>query len=130
MKKLDLFECARVDPGYPIEDQMKTLVTLQKEGKFDHIGLSECSAATVTRANTVSSRHYHIFRVMFKNFLVVRFQVAPVALVEIEVSPLSYEKETKAGAFSSLKSDWRGGNICISVIATCGELGIAVVAYS
>jgi len=90
MKKLDLFECARVDPGYPIEDQMKTLVTLQKEGKFDHIGLSECSAATVTRANTV----------------------APVALVEIEVSPLSYEKETKA------------------VIATCGELGIAVVAYS
>lgn len=27
-------------------------------------------------------------------------QVAPVALVEIEVSPLSYEKETKAGALS------------------------------
>jgi len=90
MKKLDLFECARVDPAYPVEDQMMTLVTLQKEGKFDHIGLSECSAATVKRANTV----------------------APVALVEIEVSPLSYEEETKA------------------VIAACGELGIAVAAYS
>jgi len=89
-KKLDLFECARVDPEYPIEDQMKTLTTLQMEGKFDHIGLSECSAATVKRANAV----------------------VPIALVEIEVSPLSYEKETKA------------------VIATCGELGIAIAAYS
>lgn len=57
-KSLDLFECARVDPEYPIEDQMKTLSTLQKEGKFDHIGLSECSAATVERANAVSLKFF------------------------------------------------------------------------
>lgn len=54
-KKIDLFEAVRVDPGFPIEDQIKTLVTLQREGKFDFIGVSECSAASVKRANAVSS---------------------------------------------------------------------------
>lgn len=63
-KKLDLFESARVDPAYSIEDQMNTLVTLQKEGKFDHIGLSECSAATVRRANAVSFHLIVAFRIM------------------------------------------------------------------
>ena len=52
-KKLDLFECARVDPTVPIEEAMKNLSILQKEGKFDHIGISEVSAATLRRANSV-----------------------------------------------------------------------------
>ncbi|PCH38099.1 aldo/keto reductase [Wolfiporia cocos MD-104 SS10] len=89
-KKLDLFECARVDPKRPIEETIKTLAGLIKEGKFDHIGMSECSAATLRRAHAVH----------------------PVAAVEIEVSPWSYEEETK------------------KVIATSAELGITVVAYS
>lgn len=37
----------------PIETQMENLVTLVKEGKFDYIGLSECSAETLRRANAV-----------------------------------------------------------------------------
>lgn len=53
-KKLDLFESARVDPNVPIEDAIKTLVVLINEGKFNHIGLSECSAATLRRAHAVS----------------------------------------------------------------------------
>ncbi|KZT71694.1 Aldo/keto reductase [Daedalea quercina L-15889] len=89
-KKLDLFECARVDPNVSVEDSIKTLVGLIKEGKFDHIGMSECSAASLRRGNSVH----------------------PIAAVEIEVSPWSYEEETK------------------KVIATAQELGIAVVAYS
>ncbi|THH16563.1 hypothetical protein EW146_g4111 [Bondarzewia mesenterica] len=89
-KRLDLFEPARVDPKYSIEDTIKVLAGFVAEGKFDYIGLSECRAETVRRANTI----------------------APVACVEIEVSPWSYMQETK------------------NVIATCEELGIAVVAYS
>ncbi|KZT67696.1 Aldo/keto reductase [Daedalea quercina L-15889] len=89
-KKMDLFECARVDPKVPIEESVKTLAGLIQEGKFDHIGLSECSAATLRRANAVH----------------------PIAAVEIEISPWSYEEETK------------------KVIATAQELGISVVAYS
>ncbi|KAI0724067.1 aldo/keto reductase [Fomitopsis betulina] len=89
-KKLDLFESARVDPNVPIEDAIKTLVVLINEGKFNHIGLSECSAATLRRAHAVH----------------------PITAVEIEVSPWSYEEETK------------------KVIATAQELGVAVVAYA
>ncbi|KAF9002979.1 aldo/keto reductase [Cyathus striatus] len=89
-KKLDLFECARVDPKHPVEDTIQALSELIKEGKFNHIGMSECNAQTIRRANTIH----------------------PVALVEIEVSPWSYEKETK------------------EVIQTCKELGISVAAYS
>jgi len=90
LKKLDLFEPARVDPNVPIEETVKTLGELIEEGKFDYIGLSECSAETLKRANAVH----------------------PIAAVEIEVSPWSYEEETK------------------KVIATAKDLGIAVVAYS
>jgi len=74
-KKLDLYESARVDPNIPIEDAIRTLAGFVKEGKFDHIGLSECRAETLRRANAVH----------------------PIAAVEIEVSPWSYEDETKKG---------------------------------
>ena len=53
-KKLDLFQSARVDKNVPIEDAIKTLAGLIKEGKFGHIGMSECSAATLRRAHAVS----------------------------------------------------------------------------
>ena len=53
-KKLDLFQSARVDKNVPIEDAIKTLEGLIKEEKFGHIGMSECSAATLRRAHAVS----------------------------------------------------------------------------
>jgi len=53
-KKLDLFQSARVDPKIPIEEAIKNLAELVKEGKFDYIGLSECSAETLMRASAVS----------------------------------------------------------------------------
>ncbi|KAF7297877.1 Aldo-ket-red domain-containing protein [Mycena chlorophos] len=71
-KKVDVYEPARVDKRFSIEDTMKVLVELKNEGKFDHIGLSECSAETLRRANAVH----------------------PVTTVEIEVSAFSYEEET------------------------------------
>jgi len=51
---------------------MKTLSQLVKEGKFDHIGISECSANTIRRA----------------------FKVHPVATVEIEYSLWATEAAT------------------------------------
>lgn len=60
--------------------------------------------------------------------------MAPVAAVEIEVSPVSYEPETKAGGSPSQRIDTcpttNLKKSCTVVIATCEELGIAVVAYS
>lgn len=89
-KKLDLFETARIDHNHPVEETVKILSGFVSEGKFDFIGLSECHANTVKRASSI----------------------APIAAVEIEVSPWSYTQETK------------------DVIATCKELDIAVVGYS
>ena len=42
-----------MDPKTPIEETIKTLAELVKEGKFDYIGLSECSAETLKRADAV-----------------------------------------------------------------------------
>ncbi len=53
-KRLDLFECARVDHNYPIEETIKELKALVEEGKFDHIGVSEVSADSLRKANSVS----------------------------------------------------------------------------
>lgn len=108
-KKLDLFESARVDKNVPIEDAIKTLAALIKEGKFDHIGMSECSAATLRQAHAVSPEETEG---VSPDELTYLAQVHPITAVEIEVSPWSYEEETK------------------KVIATAQELGIAVVAYS
>ncbi|KAH9065810.1 aldo/keto reductase [Lactarius vividus] len=102
-KKLDLFEPARRDSNYEIEKYAESLNEMVKEGKFDHIGLSEVSAETIRRAH--KARH-QIYRISKKTYVI------PVAAVEIEVSLQAYEEQTK------------------DVIATCKELSIAVVAYS
>jgi len=59
-KKLDLYESARVDPSVPIEEAIQTLVVLKNEGKFDHIGMSECKAETLRRANAVCLLEYGV----------------------------------------------------------------------
>eukprot|EP01119_Soliformovum_irregulare_P020245 TRINITY_DN652_c0_g2_i1.p1 TRINITY_DN652_c0_g2~~TRINITY_DN652_c0_g2_i1.p1 ORF type:complete len:332 (+),score=119.47 TRINITY_DN652_c0_g2_i1:62-1057(+) len=71
-KKVDLFECARVDPNVPVETTMEALAELVKEGKIGSIGLSECSAQTIRRCVAVH----------------------PVAAVEIEYSLFSLEAES------------------------------------
>lgn len=37
-KRVDVFEPGRVDKSIPIEEVMKSLVSLQKEGHFDYVG--------------------------------------------------------------------------------------------
>lgn len=56
-KRLDLFESARVDPDVPLEDAYRTIAQLKSEGKFDHIGMSECKAETLRRAHAVGIFH-------------------------------------------------------------------------
>lgn len=52
-KKIDIFECARVDKKTPIEDTIRTLAEYVKAGKIGAIGLSEASAVTIRRAHAV-----------------------------------------------------------------------------
>ncbi|KAE9397423.1 aldo/keto reductase [Gymnopus androsaceus JB14] len=74
IKKLDLFQPARIDRNVPVETLMNNLVALLKEGNFSHIGLSECNANTLRKAHSIY----------------------PITAAEIEVSPWAYEKEQKA----------------------------------
>ena len=74
-KRIDLFECARVDNKRPVEETVAALKALVDKGLFDHVGMSECSADTLRRANAVH----------------------PISVVEIEVSAWSMEEETKKG---------------------------------
>ncbi|KAE9397434.1 Aldo/keto reductase [Gymnopus androsaceus JB14] len=53
IKKLDLFQPARIDRNVPVETLMNNLVALLKEGKFSHIGLSECNANTLRKAHSI-----------------------------------------------------------------------------
>jgi pyridoxine 4-dehydrogenase len=97
MKHMDLFESARVDPNRPIEEVVKDLAKMIQEGKFSHIGLSECSAQTLRRAHAVCILVSNSHNEDFLLTLTVLSQVHPIAMVEIEVSPWSYEEETKKG---------------------------------
>jgi pyridoxine 4-dehydrogenase len=54
-KRLDLFEPARKDSNYAIEQYADSLNEMVREGKFDYIGLSEVGAETVRRAHKVSN---------------------------------------------------------------------------
>ena len=47
---IDLYYLHRVDMKTPIEDTVGAMAELVKAGKIRHIGLSECSAATLERA--------------------------------------------------------------------------------
>jgi pyridoxine 4-dehydrogenase len=55
VKKIDIFECARVDPKVPIEVTIEALKKLVATGKIGAIGLSEVSANTIRRAHAVHS---------------------------------------------------------------------------
>jgi aryl-alcohol dehydrogenase-like predicted oxidoreductase len=47
---VDLYYLHRVDPNTPIEDTVGAMAALVKEGKVRHLGLSEASVETLTRA--------------------------------------------------------------------------------
>ncbi|BCQ36656.1 MULTISPECIES: aldo/keto reductase [Erwinia] len=53
VERIDLFYLHRVSQATPIEESMECLSRLVKEGKINHIGLCEVSAATLHRAHAV-----------------------------------------------------------------------------
>jgi aryl-alcohol dehydrogenase-like predicted oxidoreductase len=53
VETIDLLYQHRVDPNVPVEDVAGTVKQLVAQGKVQHFGLSEASAATIRRAHTV-----------------------------------------------------------------------------
>ncbi|MBO1333487.1 aldo/keto reductase [Streptomyces sp. VRA16 Mangrove soil] len=54
VERVDLLQLHRIDPEYPLEDQIGALRQLQEEGKVRHIGLSEVSVEQLTAAEAVA----------------------------------------------------------------------------
>ncbi|MEU1674144.1 aldo/keto reductase [Streptomyces roseifaciens] len=52
--RLDLLQLHRIDPEYPLADQLGALRQLQDEGKVRHIGLSEVSVAELRAAQEIA----------------------------------------------------------------------------
>ena len=71
--KIDLYYCHRVDMKTPIEQTVKAMAELKREGKIGAIGLSEVSAATIRRAH----------------------KVVPIQAVQVEYSPFALDIEHK-----------------------------------
>jgi pyridoxine 4-dehydrogenase len=53
-EQIELYQLHAVDHRVPIEDSVGTLVDLQREGKIHHIGVSNVSAAELSRARKVA----------------------------------------------------------------------------
>lgn len=105
-KKLDIFECARQDPKFPVEHTVEVLAKYVKEGKIGGIGLSEVDAETIRRAYVRS------YGLSIPMLIIYRHKVHPIAAVEVEMSLWSTD---------ILEND---------VAKTCAELSIPVIAYS
>ena len=52
--RIDLFQLHRIDPKFPLEDQVGELAALQQEGKIRHIGLSEVNVAQLKAAQQIT----------------------------------------------------------------------------
>ena len=50
----DLYYLHRIDPDTPLEESIPALDKIRKEGKTKYIGLSECSAKTLRKANSIA----------------------------------------------------------------------------
>jgi hypothetical protein len=48
----DLYYLHRIDPNTPLEESIPALDECRKSGKTKYIGLSECSAKTLRKANS------------------------------------------------------------------------------
>jgi pyridoxine 4-dehydrogenase len=54
-ERIDLYQLHRIDPKVPMEDQIGTLLDLQRQGKIRHIGLSEVSVAQLTAVRRLAT---------------------------------------------------------------------------
>ncbi|KAK7431314.1 hypothetical protein QQZ08_002085 [Neonectria magnoliae] len=79
----DLYYIHRIDPNAPLEESIPALDEIRKAGKTKYIGLSECSAKTLRKAN---SSKIHIDTVTRSRIHRLQMIVAKIDAVQAEYS--------------------------------------------
>ncbi|KAH6627352.1 NADP-dependent oxidoreductase domain-containing protein [Chaetomium tenue] len=100
---IDLLYCHRISGKTPIEDVIETLKEFVDSGQVRSIGLSECGADTLRRAA----------------------RILPIRAYQIEYSPFSMDIEQPGPPLPGSSNN----DPSLSLLQTCRDLGIAVVAY-
>jgi len=54
LETIPVYQLHRIDPKVPLEDSLGKLVELQKEGKLQHIGLSEVTVEQIQQAQKIT----------------------------------------------------------------------------
>lgn len=53
--RIDIWQCARLDPNIPVEETVGAIAEFVKAGRIGGVGLSECSANSIRKASAVHS---------------------------------------------------------------------------
>ncbi|CAK4031663.1 Hypothetical predicted protein [Lecanosticta acicola] len=101
IKKIDVWEAARVDPQTPIEITMRTANEYVKAGKIGGIALSECSADTIRRA----VKEVHIVAVE------VEFSMWETTILDNDVAKVCAQHNIPIVAYSPLGRGFLTGQI-------------------
>lgn len=101
VKKIDIWEAARVDPETPIETTLKVVDEYVKAGKVGGIALSECSADTIRRA----------VKVVNIDAVEVEFSMWETTILENDVAKVCAEHNIPIVAYSPLGRGFLTGQI-------------------
>ena len=107
IETIDLYYAHRVDPNVPVEETVGAMAELVKEGKIRFLGLSECTAADLKRANAV----HPIAAVQSEYSLLTRD-------VEKEILPLTKELGITFVPFSPLSRGLITNKLDVSTLAS------------
>ncbi|NWJ51619.1 MAG: aldo/keto reductase [Bacteroidetes bacterium] len=103
---IDLYYAHRVDPNVPVEETVGAMAELVKEGKVRYLGLSECTAVDLKKANAV----HPITAVQSEYSLLTRD-------VEKEILPLTQELGITLVPFAPLSRGLITNKLDVSALA-------------
>ncbi|GAB7334919.1 hypothetical protein MBLNU13_g06801t2 [Cladosporium sp. NU13] len=116
----DLYYLHRIDPKTPLEHSIPALDAIRKAGKTKYIGLSECSAATLRKANSSTSPLTNI-------------AISMVQTVQTHVQTRSHHLSLTVAKIDAVQAEYSAFETLHEtdgLISTARELNIAYVAYS
>ena len=97
---IDLYYCHRLDKITPVEKTVQAMAELKQAGKIKHLGLSECSAASLRRAHAVH----------------------PITAVQVEYGPACLDIESPSTNLLQTCRELGVGIVCYSPLGN-GLLG-------